>query len=285
MKQEKLKIYECAKDGLPDIGRPFIAFRKTHEEHEIYTRCDKDKILAQNWDDVKGHISPDGEFYSGAHHWIYHVDYESYVYVDELNLVPQSHFDKVAKEEKEAAEKLAKIKAELIKEYGEEDGTKLQKFILIEKDNRRVSLYSYYEHLLKPFDYTHDMTGMLEGIAKKFDKDFAKKIVNHKILKEGVIQRCRFDIERIKLKKNFIIDDSWQRILLYDNAKGVVKDNYLYVARVLRKERLDTSDIRSWLSSKNLLGENKYFKNEGAEWEYANEGQDWNILFNNILID
>ncbi|MBO7693093.1 MAG: hypothetical protein J6T10_10725, partial [Methanobrevibacter sp.] len=185
MKEVKLKVYECSKDGLPDIGRPFIAFRKTHEEHEIYTRCVKETILAQNWDNVDQHISPDGEFYSGAHHWIYSVDYETYVYVDELNLIPQSHFDKVAKEEKEAAEKLAKIKADLIEEYGEEDGTKLQKFILIEKDGRRVQLYSYYECLLKPFDYPHDIIGMLEGITKKFDKDFAKRIVNHKILKEG----------------------------------------------------------------------------------------------------
>ena len=199
MKEVKLKIYECAKDGLPDVGRPFIAFRKTHEEHEIYTRCDKDKILAQNWDNADQHISPDGEFYSGAHHWIYSIDYESYIYVDELNLIPQSHFDKVAKEEKEAAEKLAKIKAELIKEYGEEDGTKLQKFILIEKDARRVSLYSYYEYLLKPFQYPHDMTGMLKGIAEKFGKDFAKKIVNHKLLKEGETPKNQYDIERIKL--------------------------------------------------------------------------------------
>ena len=284
MKEVKLKIYECAKDGLPDVGRPFIAFRKTHEEHEIYTRCDKDKILAQKWDDIEGHISPDGEFYSGAHHWIYHVDYESYVYVDELNLVPQTHYDKVAKEKKEAAEKLAEIKAALIKEYGEEDGTKLQKFILIEKDARRVSLYSYYEHLLKPFDYPFDITGMLKGIAEKFGKDFAKKIVNHKLLKEGATERGQYDIERIKLNKNFVINDFWQDVLLYNNAKGIVKDNYLYVTKVLKKGRVNTSDIRSRLSSEKLLGKHPYWPDRGADWEYKVDEKDINI-FNNILID
>lgn len=284
MKEVKLKIYECSKDGLPDVGRPFIAFRKTHEEHEIYTRCVKETILAQNWDNVDQHISPDGEFYSGAHHWIYSVDYESYVYVDELNLIPQSHFDKVAKEEKEAAEKLAKIKADLIKEYGEEDGTKLQKFILIEKDARRVHFYSSYEYLLKPFDYPHDIIGMLEGITKKFDKDFAKRIVNHKILKEGKTERSQYDIERIKLNKNFIIDEGWQKILLGNNAKGIVKNGYLYVTKVLRKCLMDTEDIRHWLSSKNLLGKNPYWPNEGAQWDYKVSEEEANI-FDNILID
>lgn len=285
MKEVKLKIYECAKDGLPDVGRPFIAFRKTHEEHEIYTRCDRDKILAENWDNVEGHISPDGEFYSGAHHWIYNVDYESYVYVDELNLIPQSHYDKVAKEEKEAAEKLAKIKADLIKEYGEEDGIKLQKFILIEKDARRASLYSYYEHLLKPFDYPHDMTGMLKGITEKFDKEFAKRIVNHKLLKEGITQPNVYDIARIKLSKNFVINDWWQDILLYANIKGLVKNEYLYVARVLRCEHMQTDDIRSRLSHEHLLGKHEFRLDKSAEWEYPRDGQNWKALFNNILID
>ena len=44
MIEEKLKIYECAKDGLPDVGRPFIAFRKTHEDNWLKYKKDRESI-------------------------------------------------------------------------------------------------------------------------------------------------------------------------------------------------------------------------------------------------
>ncbi|MBO7695263.1 MAG: hypothetical protein J6T10_21785, partial [Methanobrevibacter sp.] len=116
------------------------------------------------------------------------------------------------------------------------------------------------------------------------DKDFAKRIVNHKILKEGATKRSQYDIERIKLSKNFIIDEVWQKILLGNNAKGIVKNGYLYVTKVLRKCLMDTEDIRQWLSSKNLLGRNPYWPNEGAQWDYKVSEEEANI-FDNILID
>lgn len=285
MKELKLKIYECSKDGLPDVGRPFIAFRKTHEEHEIYTRCDKDKILAQNWDNADQHISPDGEFYSGAHHWIYHVDYESYVYVDELNLIPQSHFDKVAKEKEEAATKLKALKEALIKEYGEENGTKLQRFILVEKDERRVSLYGFYEYLLKPFEYPEAVAHLFKDITENFDENFAKEIINHKLQKEGNDINNKYFTRKIRLRddKKLISDKFWRDILLNANAKGIVHNGYLYVTQVLKTGSIDKDGIRRWLTSEKYIGPHKYFTNQNANWE--NLGDNEEIPFANIYIE
>lgn len=82
-----VKIYEVEKDGLPEVGRKFIAYRTTHKEYEIYTRQDKEDIRKQGWSDVDSRISKDGEFYSGKSGWIYPVDYDRYVYLDELKLI------------------------------------------------------------------------------------------------------------------------------------------------------------------------------------------------------
>lgn len=82
-----VKIYETEKDGLPEVGRKFIAYRTTHKEYEIYTRQDKEAIRKKGWSDEDSYISKDGEFYSGESGYIYPVDYDRYVYVDELNLI------------------------------------------------------------------------------------------------------------------------------------------------------------------------------------------------------
>lgn len=256
MKNLSIKIYDPKIDGLPEVGRPFIAFRKTHEEHEIYTRCNKDNILAQKWEGENLHISPDGEFYSGAHHWIYSIDYDSYVYVDELNLIPQSHFDKVAKEEKEAAEKLTQIKSALIELYGIENGTKLQKFIRVEKDGRHVELYSYYEHLLAPFKYAHDISGLYKGIQEKFNTEFAIEILNIKLDNEINTPGCCY---YIPLKKTLVLNDWWKNILMYANAKGTVQNERLYIVPIVPSLREDLTDIKSWLSHEGFL--------KDAEWQ------------------
>ncbi len=82
-----VKVYETTKDGLPEVGRKFIAYRTTHKEYEIYIRQDKEAIRKKGWSDIDSHISKDGEFYSGNSGWIYPVDYDRYVYVDELKLI------------------------------------------------------------------------------------------------------------------------------------------------------------------------------------------------------
>ena len=285
MKEQNVKLHECAMDGLPEIGRPFVAFDIDRERHAIFTRLDKIKIEKENDpSDNAGHISPDGEYYSGPDRWIFSINYKYYIYVDELNLVPQSHYDKVAKEKEEAALKLKQMKRSLIKEYGEADGTKLQEFILIEKNGRKVSFYSYYEHLLKPFEYPFDITGMFKGIKEKFDKDLAIRVVNHKLSKEGSTNYGKYSTAKIKLAKDFVINDWWQDVLLSYNAKGMVKDGYLYVTTVLPKRSMDTEDIRSRLSSQKLLGENKYWSGRGADWDWNLTDEEFS-LFKNVLME
>lgn len=78
------KIYEKDKDGLPEVNRKFIAYSTQHKEYAIFVRVQKDKY--ENEPDAKEHISIDGEFYAGRHGWIYPIDFNRYVYIDELEL-------------------------------------------------------------------------------------------------------------------------------------------------------------------------------------------------------
>ena len=97
-----IKVYEVEKDGPPEVGRKIIAFVDSHEEYTILTRQDKDYINKQGWDNKEGHRSSDGEYYSGVNGWIYALGYSKYIYLDELDLIPQRHFDKIAKEQQTA---------------------------------------------------------------------------------------------------------------------------------------------------------------------------------------
>lgn len=71
-------------DGLPKIGRPFIAYDTMRDNYEIFTREDKEWIRKQNWRDEENHISPDGEFYRGENSWIFSIKFDSYIYTDDL---------------------------------------------------------------------------------------------------------------------------------------------------------------------------------------------------------
>lgn len=72
-------------DGLPQVGKPFLAYDKIRKECNIFRRADKEWIRKQNWGNEEDHISPDGEFYSGKHDWIYSISFDSYIYIDTLN--------------------------------------------------------------------------------------------------------------------------------------------------------------------------------------------------------
>lgn len=79
-----MKILNKNIDGLPEIGRKIAIYAAKHHEFMTVKRCDKVKILAKNWDNPEQHISSDGEFYSGDNGWIYPVDFDQYIYLDEL---------------------------------------------------------------------------------------------------------------------------------------------------------------------------------------------------------
>ena len=82
-----MKIYSHAIDGAPEVKRPFIAFSQRHKDYGIYTRQDKEEILAQHWGNEKDHMSFDGEFYADySHHWIYQIVFDKYIYLDDLDL-------------------------------------------------------------------------------------------------------------------------------------------------------------------------------------------------------
>lgn len=63
---QSITIYEKDKDGVPEVGREFIAYASGHRKHGIFRRVDKSKWEKES--DAKDHISSDGEFYAEVEH-------------------------------------------------------------------------------------------------------------------------------------------------------------------------------------------------------------------------
>lgn len=256
-----IKIHEVDKDGLPDVDREFIAFASGHEEYQILTRQNKGKIENSNWDDKEGHRSDDGEYYAGKNGWIYKVTFNRYIYLDELDLIDNNFKNKVSSEQEETQKKYDSIIDKLNSLYGKEDGEKLANaFINFGKDDRTVSLISYASYLIEPVDYAHAIRGLYGFLEEKFDKEFAKKIINKVLIRENGSEKPATTGYEIDIKPGFELDDFWNNILMSDNAKGVIKDNKLYIKPLIKKFSIDTDDIKSWLSSRKLFGGiRKYF--------------------------
>lgn len=140
---QSITIYEKDKDGVPEVGREFIAYASGHRKHGIFKRVDKSKWEKES--DAKDHISSDGEFYAEVEHgWIYGIDFDSYAYVDELGLKSSSVNQKETSEnEAKKAEALSAFK----KVFGDKYAEKLLNAFTTTKNNRLevVLPFSVYE--------------------------------------------------------------------------------------------------------------------------------------------
>lgn len=129
---KSITIYEKDKDGVPEVGREFIAYASGHRKHGIFRRVDKSKWEKES--DAKDHISSDGEFYAEVEHgWIYGINFDSYAYVDELGLKSSSVSQKETSEnEAKKVEALSAFK----KVFGDKYAEKLLNAFTTTKDNR-----------------------------------------------------------------------------------------------------------------------------------------------------
>lgn len=129
---QSITIYEKDKDGVPEVGREFIAYASGHRKHGIFRRVDKSKWEKES--DAKDHISSDGEFYAEVEHgWIYGINFDSYAYVDELGLKSSSVSQKETSEnEAKKVEALSAFK----KVFGDKYAEKLLNAFTTTKDNR-----------------------------------------------------------------------------------------------------------------------------------------------------
>lgn len=129
---QSITIYEKDKDGVPEVGREFIAYASGHRKHGIFRRVDKSKWEKES--DAKDHISSDGEFYAEVEHgWIYSINFDSYAYVDELGLKSSSVSQKETSEnEAKKVEALSAFK----KVFGDKYAEKLLNAFTTTKDNR-----------------------------------------------------------------------------------------------------------------------------------------------------
>ena len=240
-----VKVYEVEKDGPPEVGRQIIAFVDSHEEYTILTRQDKEYVNKQNWDDKEGHKSSDGEYYAGKNGWIYSLGYSKYIYVDELDLVPQRHFDKVAKEQQAASERKEQIINKLVSIYGEDLGHKLSALISVKKDNRRVELSAYDSYLVEVAKHSGALKGLYESLIKHFDDDTVKKIIMMSPTVKAQYSRDKYELP-LPSSKTVRWNDYLSAGYLASEANG-----YLILKRISPKDDLDSLKIQ--LKNKGIL--------------------------------
>lgn len=240
-----IKVYEVEKDGPPEVGRQIIAFVDSHEEYTILTRQDKEYVNKQNWDDKEGHKSSDGEYYAGKNGWIYSLGYSKYIYVDELDLVPQRHFDKIAKEQQAASERKEQIINKLVSIYGEDLGHKLSALISVKKDNRRVELSAYDSYLIEVAKHSGALKGLYESLIKYFDEDTVKKIIMMSPTVKAQYARDKYELP-LPSNKTVKWNDYLSAGYLASEANG-----YLILKRISPKEDLDSLKIQ--LKNKGIL--------------------------------
>ena len=173
-----VKVYEVEKDGPPEVGRQIIAFVDSHEEYTILTRQDKDVINKKSWDDKEGHKSADGEYYAGKNGWIYALGYSKYIYLDELDLIPQKHFDKVAREIEAGNKQKVDLEQKLARIYGDELASKIApEVISVTKGGRRVELPHYYSYLIAMPKHRDALKGLESALLRHIDKDTVKQVM------------------------------------------------------------------------------------------------------------
>ena len=240
-----IKVYEIEKDGPPEVGRQIIAFVDSHEEYTILTRQDKEYINKQNWGDKEGHKSSDGEYYAGNNGWIYSLGYSKYIYVDELDLVPQRHFDKIAREQQAASERKEQIINKLVSIYGEDLGHKLSALITVKKDNRRVELSAYDSYLIEVAKHSGALKGLYESLINYFDEDTVKKIIMMSPTVKAQYARDKYELP-LPDGKTVRWNDYLSAGYLASEANG-----YLILKRISPKDDLDSLKIQ--LKNKGIL--------------------------------
>lgn len=187
--------HSVEEDGLPEVGRPFLAYLEGHQEYTICTRQNKEKWIHKS--DAKDHISPDGEFYSGDNGWIYSIKFDRYIYVDDLELKSQNVSNReIEKKEQERQ----KILNGFIKYYGEELGTKLAQ--IFTKDNgkhiERSSPF-YSDFYVSSVAFENDFSGIGEDKVKKFyDKLISNGLTDVEVRKvfDVAKQHYKYDWEK-----------------------------------------------------------------------------------------
>jgi len=168
-------VYEVAKDGLPEVGREFIAYLSGHRDYEICKRLEKSKMETRPG--AEGYISPDGEFYNSAHGWIYPITYDSYVYIDEIGL-KSGNVSNAETTEFEAMKQ--KSLDTFIEVFGDELGKRLHNAFSTKRSNGKFTVRLPFDSGFNGYDEKADINyySVCGNSGKEYDK-FVNQLVNN----------------------------------------------------------------------------------------------------------
>ena len=171
-------IYEVSKDGIPELNREFIAFLTSKQEKYVIAKNVEYKPNQFERSEADWHKGPGGAYYAdqGWGGRIYGMDFERYIYVDELNLIPQSHHDKVAERNSAKEESRTKLTDRLTATFGTEYGNKLAQAFIDNSYKDFVELVGSAKYLLEAPGYAGCYEGLYEQLCKYFTEDEAQEL-------------------------------------------------------------------------------------------------------------
>lgn len=254
------KVYEVSVDGIPELNRDFIAFLTSKHEKYVIARNIDYKLNDYEKSEADWHKGPGGAFYAdqGWGGRIYGMDFERYIYVDELNLIPQSHHDKVANRNAAKEESKNKLVAKLTSVYGTEYGNKLADKYIDTRGTDYVELVGYCEYLLKEPSYTSCYKSLYETLRKDFGDDLAQELffqIPHvaKIINDFP-DRLYFDLSNLPNNKiDTLRNKPFDWLLSFGYIGGLETDEDTLICTPISK-KCNERDLRDYLKRKEGLG-------------------------------
>lgn len=254
------KVHEVSVDGIPEVGRQFIAFLTSKQEKYVIAENIDYQPNKFEQSEADWHKGPGGAYYAdqGWGGRIYGMDFERYIYVDELNLIPQSHHDKVANRNTAKEESKNKLVAKLTSVYGTEYGNKLADKYIDNRGTDYVELVGYCKYLLDKPSYASCYKSLYETLCKDFGDDLAQELffqIPHvKQVLDSFPDRLYFDLTKLPSDKiEALRNKPFEWLLSFGYISGLeIGDETLICTPISNK--YNERDLRDYLKRKEGLG-------------------------------
>ena len=253
------KVYEVSVDGIPERGRQFIAFLTSKQEKYVIAENIDYQPNKFEQSEADWHKGPGGAYYAdrGWGGRIYGMDFERYIYLDELNLIPQSHHDKVASRNAAKEESKNNLVNKLTSVYGTEYGNKLADKYIDTRGTDYVELVGYCEYLLKEPSYTSCYKSLYETLRKDFGDDLAQELffqIPHVAqVIDSFPDRLYFSLNNLPASAvNALANKPFDWLLSFGYISGLDEDNENLICTPISK-KCNERDLRDYLRRKEGL--------------------------------
>lgn len=253
------QIHEVSVDGIPERGRQFIAFLTSKQEKYVIAENIDYQPNRFEQSEADWHKGPGGAYYAdrGWGGRIYGMDFERYIYLDELNLIPQSHHDKVANRNAAKEESKNNLTNRLTSVFGTEYGNKLADKYIDTRGTDYVELTGYCKYLLDKPGYVSCYKNLYEALCKDFGDDLAQELffqIPHVVqILESSPNRIYFGLSNLPASAvDALANKPFDWLLNFGYISGLDEDNENLICTPISTRR-NEQDLRDYLRRKEGL--------------------------------